>query len=114
MLPTVEELDINEGFERITVEDHLRLVPPTNEDDLKDDTKHLHLLYIAVTTGVIDDLLKDVTLGVMSASRWMTTCNRCLLLWISKHDHLLDAEARATLKVISWSFPWSCRRESSN
>ena len=115
LLPTVEELDINDNFEVMVVADHLKMVPPDNEEDQSTDAMHLVLLVIAVTTGEIPDLLRDITLGPLILSRWMTTCNRCLLLWISKHDHLLDEEARANLKVfIILALFYPCRSESSN
>ena len=99
VLPTVEKLEVRDDFEKIVVADHLKMVRPDNEDDLCTDAKHLLLLVIAVTGGEVHALLLDLTLGPLIASRWMTTVNRILLLWIRKHDHILDETARANLKV---------------
>lgn len=54
-----------------------------NPDGLSTDQKYLAEIYTAISTGICTDSLAKKNPGNMSHSRWLTTANRVLRLYVS-------------------------------
>ena len=100
LLPRVEKLERNHHFVAVTIGEDIGDLPEEVVNELSTDFLHLLWLLKSIRRRVIHEKLLDVTLGKLSHARWYTTVNRICLLYISKHDDLLDDESKEVLKLI--------------
>ena len=97
LLPTVLELEIDPGFKPVTVGPPSADMPPDIAQDLSNDQHYGYHMLRAVRAGVVPARLARLQIGPVCHSRWLTTANRLLRLWVSQHH--LTGEA---LTHLTW------------
>ena len=85
LLDSVMDLDINPHFTRICVGPPLIKLPDEVLQDLSTDQHYGYKLVCAVREGVFPARMALLEIGPVNHSRWLTTANRLLRLWVSKH-----------------------------
>ena len=63
----------------------LPTIPPEVVKDLSTDQYYAYLIHEAIRTGKISARLASLEIGPVNHSRWLTTANRFLRIWCSKH-----------------------------
>ncbi|QQP40751.1 Uncharacterized protein FKW44_017171 [Caligus rogercresseyi] len=82
---SVANLDINPNFNCICVGPPLIKLPDEVIQDLSTDQHYGYKIVCAVREGVLPAKLALLEIGPVNHSRWLTTANRFLRLWVSKH-----------------------------
>lgn len=85
LLDSVTELDINPNFPRISVGPPLIKLSDKVIQDLSTDQHYGYKIVCAVRDGVLPARIALLEIGPVNHSRWLTTANRLLRLWVSKH-----------------------------
>ncbi|KAI4796469.1 hypothetical protein KUCAC02_026971 [Chaenocephalus aceratus] len=85
LLDSITDLDINPNFTRIFVGPPLIKLPDKVIQDLSTDQHYGYKMVCAVRDGVFPARLALLEIGPVNHSRWLTTANRLLRLWVSKH-----------------------------
>ena len=85
LLPTVLELEIDPAFKPVTVGPPPVDMPPDIAQDLSNDQHYGYHMLRAVRAGVVPARLARLQIGPVCHSRWLTTANRLLRLWVSQH-----------------------------
>ena len=86
ILENVTDLDINEKFTKLKGSEDLIELSDNIIDDLSDDQKYGYKMVKAIREGHVPKYLELLEIGPINHSRWLTTANRILRLWVSKHD----------------------------
>lgn len=86
LLPSTTELPINEEFTPITIGSPLIKLSEEVLDDLSTDQYYGYRLVTAIREGVLPKSLALLEIGPVNHSRWLTTANRVLRLYVSLHD----------------------------
>ena len=81
----VEDFPINPKFQIISSGPGPREIPQEVIQDLSNDQKYGYKMMQVIRTGVIDEELAKLKIGPISHARWLTTANRFMRLYISKH-----------------------------
>ena len=81
----VEDFPINPKFQIISSGPGPREIPQEVIQDLSNDQKYGYKMMQVIRTGVIDEELAKLKVGPISHARWLTTANRFMRLYISKH-----------------------------
>ena len=84
-LSCVVSLEINPKFKPITVVDPLIELKEDVIGDLSTDQKYGYVMVNAIRTGVLSVDLANMDIGPVNHSRWLTTANRFMRLYVSKH-----------------------------
>ena len=74
-------------------------MPPEIVQTLSTDQKNSYNLIPPVKQGKLDDQLAKIICGELSSSRWCTTGEALLMLWMS--DHGLTGETLRILEVFT-------------
>ncbi|KAJ8387960.1 hypothetical protein AAFF_G00147510 [Aldrovandia affinis] len=85
LLDSATDLDINPNFSQIFVGSPLIKLPDKVIQDLSTDQHYGYNIVCAVKDGVLPARLALLEIGPVNHSRWLTTANRLLRLWVSKH-----------------------------
>ena len=99
LLPSVTELDMNQNFQRICCGPPLIKLPEEVIKDLSTDQHYGYLIVCAIRSGVLPSKLALLEIGPVNHSRWLTTANRILRLWVSKHPLRRKAQKNLTFLV---------------
>ena len=78
-------MDINPNFPRISVGPPLIKLSDKFIQDLSTDQHYGYKIVCAVRDGVLPARIALLEIGPVNHSRWLTTANRLLRLWVSKH-----------------------------
>uniref|UniRef100_A0A8D8THB2 Uncharacterized protein n=1 Tax=Cacopsylla melanoneura TaxID=428564 RepID=A0A8D8THB2_9HEMI len=81
-------------------------VLPTNEDDLSTDQKYLLRIMKAVSSGTCSEDLAKTKPGSMSHSRWLTTANRILRLYIATENPSANIQTLANFIMNVYGPTW--------
>ena len=84
-LNNVVNLEINPRFKPITVGPTLIELEQEIIEDLSTDQKYGYRIVMAIRAGKIAVDLANMDIGPVCHSRWLTTANRLLRLYVSKH-----------------------------
>jgi hypothetical protein len=98
LLDSATELEVNLNFTRISVGPPLIKLPDKVIEDLSTDQHYGYKMVCAVRDGVLPAGLALLEIGPLNHSRWLTTANRLLRLWVSKHG--LERKNLKNLKCI--------------
>ncbi|XP_055922808.1 uncharacterized protein LOC129953593 [Eupeodes corollae] len=90
-----------QGFEKIMVE-----LPPITIEHLSTDQKYLYEMCEAVSNGNVDLELANRQPGRMSHSRWLTTANRILRLYVGTEKPSKELLVLATYIIKVYVFVW--------
>lgn len=85
LLNSVTEFDINPSFKKIYVGPPLIELPDKVVQDLSTDQLYGYKIVNAIRNGMLPTRMALLEIGPVSHSRWLTTANRLLRLWVSKH-----------------------------
>ena len=85
LLPSATDLEINPKFTQITVGPPLIKLSENVIQDLSTDQHYGYNIVCAIRNGVLPTRLALLEIGPVNHSRWLTTANRLLRLWVSKH-----------------------------
>ena len=98
LLPTATDLDINPNFIPIRVGPPL--LPLTDEiiSDLSTDQHYGYMMVNAIRSGVVPQRLPMLDVGPVNHSRWLTTANRLLRLYVSDHNDQLSENDKNNLQ----------------
>lgn len=88
-------------FEKIHAE-----FPVVNIDELSTDQKYLYEMCIGIKSGLISSQLAERHPGKISHSRWLTTANRILRLYISTKDPSSQLKILAEYVVNVYATTW--------
>uniref|UniRef100_A0A8D9A187 Uncharacterized protein n=2 Tax=Cacopsylla melanoneura TaxID=428564 RepID=A0A8D9A187_9HEMI len=86
----------------------------TNIEDLSTDQKYLLKIMIAVSSGICDEDLLKTKPGIMSHSRWLTTANRILRLYVSSNDPSETLKTLATFIMKVYGPMWFAIKKMSS
>ena len=78
-------MDINPNFTPIVVGPPLVKLPDKVIEDLSTDQHYGYKMVCAIRDGVLPARLALLEIGPINHSRWLTTANRLLRLWVAKH-----------------------------
>ena len=84
-LTTATDLPINQRFRKITIGPDLPELTDEARNNLSTDQRYGYDIVMAVRSGVLPDRLVNLVIGPVNHSRWLTTANRFLRLWVSQH-----------------------------
>jgi hypothetical protein len=84
-LANVVNLEINPRFQAIKVGCSLIELKQEVIDDLSTDQLYGYRMVSAIRAGVVPDDLANLDIGPVNHARWLTTANRILRMWVSKH-----------------------------
>ena len=84
-LATATDLPINQRFRKITIGPDLPELTDEARNNLSTDQRYGYDIVMAVRSGVLPDRLVNLGIGPVNHSRWLTTANRFLRLWVSQH-----------------------------
>ena len=76
-------------------------LPTAVMEDLSTDQEHAYILFKAVTSLNISFDHAALQCGTMDHSRWLTTANRVMKLWMSEHG-LQDEDLGNLKAVLEW------------
>lgn len=85
LLDSVTDLDINPHFTHICVGPPLIKLPDEVIQYLSTDQHYGYKIVSAIREGVFPARMALLEIGPVNHSRWLTTANRLLRLWVSKH-----------------------------
>lgn len=85
LLVSATDMDINPNFTPIVVGPPLVKLPDKVIDDLSTDQHYGYRMVCAIRDGVLPARLALLEIGPVNHSRWLTTANRLLRLWVAKH-----------------------------
>ena len=97
LLSIVDELPTNNRFVSIKFDNGIVSLPEKVINELSTDQKHAYQLYLAVTSGNLTKTLAETRCGPLNHSRWLTTANRIMKLWMSCHN--LTTQEKKKLEV---------------
>ena len=89
---------VNPRFQAITVGSPLIELDKEIIDDLSTDQKYGYRIVMAIRAGKIPVDLANMNIGPVCHSRWLTTDNRFLRMYVSKHG--FKGKNLANLKLI--------------
>ena len=78
-------MDVNPKYKPIADGPGIRELPPSVEEDLSTDQKYGYRIVNMIRSGKIDTALLELAIGPVCHSRWLTTANRLLRVYVSKH-----------------------------
>ena len=81
----VEDIKINQKFKKIITGEDIFDLPNEVVDDLSTDQKYGYMMVKMIRSGVIDKSLTKLKCGPICHGRWLTTANRIMRLYVSKH-----------------------------
>ncbi|KAJ8358166.1 hypothetical protein AAFF_G00028790 [Aldrovandia affinis] len=84
-LDSATDMDINPNFTRIFVGPPLIRLHDKIIQDLSTDQHYGYRIVCAVRDGVLPAMLALLEIRPVNHSHWLTTGNRLLRLWVSKH-----------------------------
>ena len=84
-LDNAVNLEINPKFKAITVGRHLIALDQIVIDDLSSDQKYGYRMVMAIRAGTVPEDLSLLDIGPVFHARWLTTANRFMRMWVSKH-----------------------------
>lgn len=99
LLPKVTQLPIKENINALLIGEGLINLPTEVINDLSADQYYGYRMVHAIQSGIIPKDLVFLEVGPICHSRWLTTANRFLRLWISVHG-LADEAVITNLKRI--------------
>ncbi|KAG0715733.1 hypothetical protein GWK47_000101 [Chionoecetes opilio] len=85
LLDSATDFEINPNFTHISVGPPLIKLPDKVIQDLSTDQHYDYKIVCAVRDGVLPAGLALLEIGPVNHSRWLTTANRLIRLWVSKH-----------------------------
>ncbi|KAG0718000.1 hypothetical protein GWK47_053344 [Chionoecetes opilio] len=85
LLDSATDFEINSNFIRISVGPPLIKLPDKVIQDLSTDQRYGYKIVCAVRDGVLPAGLALSEIRPVNHSRWLTTANRLLMLWVLKH-----------------------------
>ncbi|KAG0725912.1 hypothetical protein GWK47_037650 [Chionoecetes opilio] len=85
LLDSATDFEINPNFTRISVGPPLIKLPDKVIQDLSTDQHYSYKIVCAVRDGVLPAGLALLEIGPVNHSRWLTTANKLLRFWVSKH-----------------------------
>ena len=85
LLHSVTDLEIDPNFNKISVGPPLIKLPEEVIQDLSTDQHYGYKIVCAIRDGVLPSNLALLEIGPVNHSCWLTTANRLLRLWVSKH-----------------------------
>ena len=84
-LNEVTQLEIDPNFKPVTVCDDLIDLRPSIIKDLSPDQYYVYMMVKAIRTGIVSEDLAMLEIGPVNHTRWNTTGNRFLRLYVSLH-----------------------------
>ena len=84
-LATVTELPVKKTFKAVTIGSDLIELDDEIVKDLSSDQKYGYEMVKAIRTGKLSPKLANLEIGPVCHSRWLTTANRFLRMWVSQH-----------------------------
>ena len=81
----IENYEVDRHYHRIDIGESLVELPDSVVKDLNTDQKYGYKMVKMIQTGTVDPDLMELAVGPISHSRWLTTANRILRLYVSKH-----------------------------
>ena len=84
-LDNAVNLEINPKFQAITVGRPLIALDQDVIDDLSSDQKYGYRMVMAIRAGKVPTDLALLDIGPVFHARWLTTANRVLRIWVTKH-----------------------------
>ena len=102
MLNRVNDLPINSDIHSIPVDASAPLITLSDDvvQDLGGDQKYGYRMVMAIRSGDLPQDLAAMKTGTLSHSRWLTTSNAFMRLYVSNHG-LTDPAVLKTLKLIT-------------
>ena len=98
LLPVATDLKINQNFQPIRVGPPLLHLTDEVVSDLSTDQHYGYMMVTAICNGDVPQRLAMLEVGPVNHSRWLTTANRLLRLYVS--DHQLDENDEEKLRKI--------------
>ena len=98
LLPKVNELPINFSFKALPGGEDLINLPEDIVKSLSTDQQNCYLLVKAIKTGNLSTDLANLKGGTINHSRWLTTAQALLMLWI--REHKLQGETLRKFEII--------------
>ena len=84
-LDDVTDLPIKKNFKKVTCGSELISLSTEVVNDLSSDQKYGYEIVSAIRAGSLSPRLADLDIGPVNHSRWLTTANRFLRMWVSQH-----------------------------
>ena len=85
LLHFVVDLEINPNFTQMSIGPPLIKMPEEVIQDLSTDQHYGYKIVCAIRDGMFPSNLALLEIGPVNHSCWLTTANRLLRLWVSKH-----------------------------
>ena len=82
----MEDLEYNPKFKAIQLGPGLPELPQKIIDDLSTDQQYGYNMVMSIRAGKVSLQILLLAIGKVSHARWLTTANRFLKLWVSKHN----------------------------
>ena len=104
----VHKYPLNPKFKRITPPFPLRNLPSDVIHDLSTDQHYGYRICSMIISGVVDEDLLTLQVGIINHARWLTTAGRFCRVYVSKHGLVGEDEKnlQAIVKfIISHYFP---------
>ena len=98
LLPKVDQFPINYNFKALPDEDDLIDLPDHIVKSLSTDQQNCYCLVKAIKTGILPKELALKKCGPINHSRWLTTAQAILMLWV--RDHKLQGETLRKFELI--------------
>lgn len=98
LLPKVDQFSINYNFKALPDEDDLIHLPEDIVKTLSTDQQNCYLLVKAIKSGILPKDLANKKGGPINHSRWLTTAQAILMLWVRHHK--LQGESLRKFELI--------------
>ena len=79
------DLRVKKNFKKIEVGKDLIDLTDEVRKDLSTDQKYGYEMVKAIRSGLLSDRLANTNIGPVNHSRWLTTANRFLRMWVSRN-----------------------------